>query len=111
MQQRGFKTLVLLAGILFLGWASASAQQAQPRSQKPGSSAEGTLAVTATVVSSTGVVIGPDGEQHVIVANAADQKDSASPVPAEPPTKRVTLSPLPGQQPDSKAEPAKPQKP
>jgi hypothetical protein len=52
--------------------------------QQPVSSAgargggEGRLTVTATVVSSVGLVVGPDGEQHMIVANAADPRDNVS---------------------------------
>lgn len=40
--------------------------------------AQGSLTVTATVVSSVGLVIGPDGEQRLIVANAADPADNVS---------------------------------
>jgi hypothetical protein len=46
--------------------------------------AQGNLTVTVTVVASVGVVIGPDGEQRLIVANAADPSDNVSrlqPVP------------------------------
>ena len=39
---------------------------------------EGRLTVTATVVSSVGLVVLPNGEQRIIVANAADPKDNAS---------------------------------
>lgn len=35
-----------------------------------GKSAQGTLTVTATVVPSVGIVIGPNGEQVIVVANA-----------------------------------------
>jgi hypothetical protein len=34
--------------------------------------------VTATVVSSVGLVVSPDGEQQIIVANAADPRDNVS---------------------------------
>ncbi|HET9364690.1 MAG TPA: hypothetical protein VFP71_06805 [Candidatus Angelobacter sp.] len=61
---------VLLAGIIFFIWLNAPAQQIQKRPQRPAGNPEGSLAVTATVVSSTGLVIGPDGQQHLIVANA-----------------------------------------
>jgi hypothetical protein len=67
--------------LAFLGWANAFGQQVQSRTQKPGGSAEGTLTVTATVVSSSGLVIGPDGQLRVIVANAADPKDTPSHLP------------------------------
>jgi hypothetical protein len=39
---------------------------------------EGSLTVTLTVVSSVGLVVGPDGEQRLIVANAADPRDNVS---------------------------------
>lgn len=41
-----------------------------------GKSAQGTLTVTATVVSSVGVLIGPNGEQVLVVANAPAERDS-----------------------------------
>ena len=41
-------------------------------------SAQGELTVTATVVSSVGVEIGPDGEQRIVVANAVDPRDNVS---------------------------------
>ena len=81
MQAGIFKIAVFFTGFMFLGLTHASAQQVQPRSQSPAGSAEGTLTVTATVVSSTGIVIGPDGQPRIIVANAADPtdlRDSAS---------------------------------
>jgi hypothetical protein len=40
--------------------------------------AEGSLTVTLTVVSSVGLVVGPDGEQRLVVANAADPRDNIS---------------------------------
>lgn len=111
MQERIFKIAVFLIGLLFFGCVNASAQQVQPKSQSPAGSAEGTLAVTATVVSSTGLVIGPDGQQRVIVANAPDRGDDASPWPAEQAVKVVMLSPVPEPQSDAKPPTAKPQKP
>ncbi len=103
-----FRVAVFFAGFAFLGTIHTSAQQIQPRSQRSGSSAEGTLAVTATVVSSTGIVIGPDGQPRIIVANAAvanatfanaaDPGDSASHTPeasVEP------FAPMNGQKPDA----------
>jgi len=41
-----------------------------------GKSAQGQLTVTATVVSSVGLVIGPNGERVLVVANAPAGKDS-----------------------------------
>src|SRR5262249_59503397 len=40
--------------------------------------AQGTLTVTATVVSSVGVEVGPEGEQRIVVANAVDPRDNVS---------------------------------
>ncbi|HKR96642.1 MAG TPA: hypothetical protein VJW55_14800 [Candidatus Angelobacter sp.] len=70
VRENKFRLGVLLAGIVFFIWVNASAQQLQKRPQRPAGNPEGSLAVTATVVSSTGWVIGPDGQQHLIVANA-----------------------------------------
>jgi hypothetical protein len=109
MHHGEFKLGVVLAGIAFFALLNASAQQIQ-RSQRSGT-AEGTMTVTATVVSSTGVVIGPDGQQRIIVANAADPRGSASLWQVEPPAKVVTLSPVTEQKPDAKpAQPEKQQK-
>ena len=54
-----------------------SAQQGHPPPLSSGG-ADGRLTVTATVVASVGLVTGPDGEQHLIVANAADPRDNVS---------------------------------
>ncbi len=70
VRENKFRLGVLLAGIVFFIWVNASAQQLQKRPQRPAGNPEGSLAVTATVVSSTGWVIGPDGQQRLIVANA-----------------------------------------
>jgi hypothetical protein len=40
--------------------------------------AHGTLTVTASVVGSVGLVIGRDGEQRIVIANAADTADNVS---------------------------------
>jgi hypothetical protein len=108
MQQDKLKSGVFFAGIAFFAWSNAPAQQIQPRSQRPVGSAEGTLAVTATVVSSTGVVIGPDGEQRIIVANAADPRGNVLPSQQ---VKVVTLSPVSDQKPDAVPPQEKPKKP
>jgi hypothetical protein len=52
-----------------------------------GKSAQGSLTVTATVVSSVGIVIGPKGEQVLVVANASagDKMMVLTPVQTEPP--------------------------
>lgn len=79
MRENKFGLGVLLAGIVLFIWVNASAQQIQNRSQKPAGNPEGSLAITAKVVSSTGLVIGPDGQQRLIVANsAAGQADNGS---------------------------------
>jgi hypothetical protein len=81
MQKGIFNSVALFSVVASLGWVNAAAQQVQSRPQRPGGSAEGTLTVTATVVSSTGLVIGPDGQMRVIVANATEPGNSASPSP------------------------------
>jgi hypothetical protein len=65
---------VFAVGVL-LGGAQSFAQQPM-LSAKGG--AEGRLTVTATVVSSVGLVVGPGGEQQIIVANAIDPRDNVS---------------------------------
>lgn len=111
MQESKLKLVATLVGILFLVGANAHAQQIQPRALQSTRSAEGTLAVTATVVPSTGVVIGPDGQQHIIVANGPDPRDSASLWQADQAVKVVMLSPVTGQKQDAKPESEKPKKP
>lgn len=71
MRESRFRLGVLFAGIVSFSWVNAPAQQIQDRPQRPAGSAEGSLAVAATVVSSAGLVIGPDGRQRLIVANSA----------------------------------------
>jgi len=39
---------------------------------------QGTLTVTATVVTSVGIIAGPNGEQILVVANAPDSADNVS---------------------------------
>jgi len=57
---------------------SLAAFAQQPSSPRAGGSAEGRLTVTLTVVSSVGLVVGSNGEQRMIVANAVDPKDNVS---------------------------------
>ena len=71
----GFSFRVLAVVALFCG-VQAFAQQPIFSSARGG--AEGRLTVTATIVSSVGLVAGPDGEQRIIVANAVDPKDNVS---------------------------------
>jgi hypothetical protein len=75
---RGGKLIsrALYAGVLLCCVRVAAQQPILPPRAHGG--AEGRLTVTATVVSSVGLVVGPDGEQRMIVANAADQKDNVS---------------------------------
>ena len=80
----------LLAGFLLFVSPGAFAQQPKGTMQS-GRSAEGTLTVTATVMASVGLVEGPDGEQRMIVANAADPRDNVSTLQ---PVVRVKLMPL-----------------
>ncbi len=76
-------TLAVALTALLLYASHGFAQQGF--SQQPGmghagasGAAQGNLTVTVTVVASVGVVIGPDGEQRLIVANAADPADNVS---------------------------------
>ena len=71
------KFLFRISAVSVLLWGmQAFAQQPVFSSAKNG--AEGRLTVTATVVSSVGLVVGPDGEQKVVLVNAADPKDNVS---------------------------------
>jgi hypothetical protein len=65
---------ILLAALV----CSLHAFAQQPSGPRVIGSAEGHLIVTLTVVSSVRLVVGPDGEQRLIVANAADPKDNVS---------------------------------
>jgi hypothetical protein len=67
---------ILPAGILLLYCLQPFAQRAASPTGNGG--AEGRLTVTATVVSSVGLVVGPDGEQRMVMANAADPRDNVS---------------------------------
>jgi len=69
--------------------ASAAAQSSRSATDLPSAApsnvvseahaaSEGTLTVTATVVSSVGLVTDPDGKQHVFLANAVDPADNVS---------------------------------
>lgn len=55
----------------------AAAQQLNQGYGSP-QAAQGELTVTATVVSSVGLMIGEDGEERITLANAADAKDNVS---------------------------------
>jgi|SRR6478672_12505300 hypothetical protein len=70
---------IFFAAALACSLAAFAQQPASPKAGgSAGGSAEGQLSVTLTVVSSVGFVMGPDGEQRMIVTNAADPKDNVS---------------------------------
>jgi hypothetical protein len=50
----------------------------QPIISAAANGAQGHLTVTATVVSSIGLVMSPEGEQQIVIANAADVRDNVS---------------------------------
>jgi hypothetical protein len=70
-----------LAALLVLCCVNAHAQPPDMSgASAPGTpeGAHGALTVTATVVTSVALVIGPDGEQRIILANAPDPADNVS---------------------------------
>jgi hypothetical protein len=69
------KQLAATVFLFLVFLACNSLAQAQVRG---GTSAQGTLTVTVTVVTSVGVITGPNGEQKVVIANAADPADNVS---------------------------------
>lgn len=70
--------------ILLLVICIFSVAQSQARHGQAGSSASGTLTVTATVESSVFAMMEPDGKQELVVANSPDSKESFA---HDPPTK------------------------
>jgi hypothetical protein len=64
--------------LVFLACNSPAHAQVRGGTSYGGTSAQGTLTVTATVVTSVGVITGPNGEQKVVIANAADPADNVS---------------------------------
>ncbi|MGC2697021.1 MAG: hypothetical protein WA738_14650 [Candidatus Angelobacter sp.] len=80
----------MVAGILLLGINAFAQQVFASAGAKP--SAQGQLTVTATVVSSVGLIVGPDGVQRMIFANAADPRDNVSQLQA---VRTMTLIPAP----------------
>jgi hypothetical protein len=74
------RTLKLATAMAFLAFDSCFSfgQHVNPSPNNPRSQAEGTLTVTLSVMSSVGVVTGPDGRQRVVVANAAAASDNVS---------------------------------
>ncbi|HXB22655.1 MAG TPA: hypothetical protein VNV88_14810 [Candidatus Solibacter sp.] len=80
--QRRPAKIALVTFVLFASGSLALAQSGSRISGQAGmhggTSASGTLSVTATVVTSVGVIIGPDGEPKLVVANATDAADNFS---------------------------------
>jgi hypothetical protein len=70
--------------ILILVLFTFNFSRSQARHGKPGSSAQSSLTVTATVEPSVWLVMEPDGKRDVVVANAPDPKDSFSHRSAKP---------------------------
>src|ERR1700743_710944 len=83
-------------GILLLYCLQPFAQHSTPSS-----GAEGHLTITATVVSSVGLVVGPDGEQKRVVANAADPRDNVSRLQ---PVAMIKMTPVAVETPKEKAK-------
>jgi hypothetical protein len=67
----------LFSATLVLTGLHAGAQQTNRGFASRGS-AQGELTVMATVVSSVGLTLGPNGEQRITLANAADARDNVS---------------------------------
>jgi hypothetical protein len=61
--------------ILWLVPFTAAAQQYSAQAKQASKPAQGSLTVTCTVVASADLVIGLDGEQHLVVANAPAPAD------------------------------------
>jgi hypothetical protein len=77
LAMRSSGLLLIFAIFILLTGSFASA------AVKNGSSGE--LRVTVTVVSSVGIIIGPNGEQRVVVANAPDlQREFEAMFPSSP---------------------------
>lgn len=79
MQYRRNTIIVLLSVLAGLGMSHAQARGATPaQGLSLGSSAQGQLTVTVTVVASVGLVTGPDGVQRLVVANGSGPLDNVS---------------------------------
>ncbi len=61
--------------ILWLAPFIAAAQQYRAQANQASNQAQGSLTITCTVVASAELVIGADGEQHLVVANAVAPAD------------------------------------
>jgi len=67
--------------VLILVFLICSVSHSQAPSRQSGSSAQGSLTVTAIVEPSVWLVMEPDGKRDVVIANAPDPKESFSHVP------------------------------
>lgn len=67
---------VVAAALLLCGMHALAQQPGRAYASRGG--AQGELTVTATVVSSVGLMIGQNGEQRITIANAVDAKDNVS---------------------------------
>jgi hypothetical protein len=66
-------------GLVFiLVFSICSIGQSQIQNGESGASARGSLTVTATVAPSVWLVMEPDGEQNIVVANTPDPRESFS---------------------------------
>jgi len=77
MRKLHFEVAVLAAVILGSQLSFGQHTNAAPNVAGAGR-AQGSLTVTLTLVSSVGLVTGPDGQQRVVVANAARPTDNVS---------------------------------
>lgn len=68
----------LTFGILVAGLLLCSQRVSSQQAHSVQGGAEGRLTVTATVVSSVGLVAGPDGEFKLVYANSVDPRDNVS---------------------------------
>jgi hypothetical protein len=78
-QHRRNTIIVLFSVLAGLGMSHAQGRGSVPaQGPSPGHSAQGQLTVTVTVVTSVGLVTGPDGVQRLVVANGSDAGDNVS---------------------------------
>jgi len=85
------KQLAAAISLFLVSLVCNSMAHAQVRSGTSygGTPAQGTMTVTATVVTSVGVITDSNGEQKVVIANASDPADNVSwlqAIPANAPT-------------------------
>jgi hypothetical protein len=67
-----FLLCTVILGFRALGQAQLIERASHPAMLQQTGPVEGTLTVTATVVSSVGILLGPNGERTIVVANAPD---------------------------------------